>query len=317
MSIGILQHRIADTPVAVIDVETTGLSPGFDRVVEVSIVRIDPGTAPRTVFDTLINPGRPIAATEVHGITDSDVESAPRFQEIAGDLVAAMKGCVIAAYNVYFDIKFLRSEFLSAGIAHEPPHFCLMYLRPMLGLGPRCRLSLACESHGVDYASTHVAGSDALAAASLFRVYLQEMGRSKVTTFGELAQLKNYKFSQSFECSPFPEPAAFKLTCREKVISRMGFNIPVDPVRQAMAAYWDGLRTVLADLEITDEELESMREERRRGGLKVEQLRVLHARAFTSVLSQFMSDQWLDDREVRKLKRLYQCLSRLGWAPGE
>src|SRR5262245_14174544 len=60
---------IADTPVAVLDFETTGLRPGPDRVVEVAVVRIDPGQPPRVVLDTLVNPGRPMACTEIHGIS--------------------------------------------------------------------------------------------------------------------------------------------------------------------------------------------------------------------------------------------------------
>ncbi len=100
MAIGISTRRIDATPVAVIDFETTGLTPGLDRVVEVSVVRIEPGEAPRLVFDTLVNPERPMAATHVHGITEADVAGAPRFDEIAGDFLAAMQGCMIAAYNV-------------------------------------------------------------------------------------------------------------------------------------------------------------------------------------------------------------------------
>ena len=68
---GIKDRRIAETPVAIIDFETTGLTAGFDRVIEVSVVRVDPGEQPRLVFDTLVNPHRPVAATEIHGITDA------------------------------------------------------------------------------------------------------------------------------------------------------------------------------------------------------------------------------------------------------
>ena len=77
------------------------------------------------------------------------------------------------------------------------------------------------------------------------------------------------------------------------------------------------MKTVLADLEITDDELAYVLAERQRGGLTAEQVRVLHARAFASVMSQFASDQWLDDREVKKLRRLHSCLAQLGWAPGQ
>lgn len=67
---GIDNRPVADTPVAVIDFETTGLTVGYDRVVEASVVRIDPGGEARLLFDSLINPGRSVAATEIsrHGL---------------------------------------------------------------------------------------------------------------------------------------------------------------------------------------------------------------------------------------------------------
>lgn len=317
MTTGISARRISETPVAIIDFETTGLTPGYDRVVEVSVVRVNPGEKPQLVFDTLVNPSRPMAASEIHGINDNDVAKAPRFQDIAGELLAATQDCVIAAYNVYFDIKFLNFELSNTGVKHAVPHFCLMYLRPMLGLGSRCKLDEACRAHGIDYCNSHVAASDAMAAGRLFGNYLDEIRRRGVSTFAELAQLRNYKFSESFTCLPFSEPSVYGLRRSDALVSRAGFTPPIDPVRQAIAGYWDALKTVLADLTITDEELEYVQAERERGGLKEEQIRVLHARAFASVMSQFASDQWLDDREVKKLQRLRNCLARLGWAPGE
>lgn len=115
-------RRIADTSFAILDFETTGLSPGADRVLEISVVRLDPGQQPRLVFDTLVNPQRPVSPTEIHGITDADVADAPRFQDIAGDLLDAIAGCVVAAYNVYFDMRFLQYELSLHGIRQSPPH---------------------------------------------------------------------------------------------------------------------------------------------------------------------------------------------------
>ncbi|WP_254510513.1 3'-5' exonuclease [Anatilimnocola floriformis] len=316
MNSGIATRRITEMPVAVIDFETTGLTPGFDRVVEVAVVRIDPGKSPRLVFDTLINPCRPMAATEVHGISDADVASAPKFKDIAGELLTATQGCILAAYNVYFDIRFLNYELANAGVMHQPPHFCLMYLRTMLGLGTRCKLEDACRFHSVEFASSHFASQDALAASQLYACYLSEIQRQGVATFADLANLRTYKFNSSFGCSPFPDPTTFGLRRFDKLVSRAGVAAPVDPTRQAIAAYWDALKTVLADLEITEEELEYVAAERARGGLQEEQIRVIHARAFVSVLSQFAADRWIDDRESRKLKRLNACLAKLGWAPG-
>jgi DNA polymerase-3 subunit epsilon len=225
MTRGILSRRIVDTPIAVIDFETTGLSPGIDRVVEVSVVRVEPGQSPRVVFDTLINPNRPMAATEIHHIRDADVKHAPRFADIAGNLLAATEDCVIAAYNVYFDIKFLSFELAAAGVAHQPPHLCLMYLRPMLGLGAACKLTQACRAHRVDYNSSHVASDDALAASRLFETYLGQIRRLGVATFADLAELRSYKFTDSFSRRPFPGPQAFGLRpTTSSVVSRAGWR---------------------------------------------------------------------------------------------
>ena len=133
MARGIVERQIAEAPVAIIDFETTGLTPGADRIVEVAVARVDAQGEVRLVLDTLVNPMRRVSATEIHGLTDADVADAPRFADIAGELVGALSDCVVAAYNVYFDINFLNAELFSVGVNHEPPHFCLMYLRRMLG----------------------------------------------------------------------------------------------------------------------------------------------------------------------------------------
>ncbi len=314
---GIHSLRVAETPVAVIDFETTGLTPGFDRVVEVSVVRIDPGQKPRIVFDTLVNPSRRMGATDIHGITDADVANAPRFEEIAGELLDATRGCVISSFNVYFDIKFLNFELANSGVNHYPPHFCLMYLRTMLGLGPRCSLEKACQARGIDFSASHVAANDAMAAGQLFVDYLPEIANRGVRTYADLANLKSYKFVDSFSCLPFPGPSEFGLERFRKFVSRLTSSPPVDPIRHSISAYWDILKSVLSDLEITDDEQAVALAEQKRGGLNSEQIRLLHVRAFASVMSQFSIDQRIDDREARKLRKLYQCLSKLGWAPGE
>ncbi len=220
---GVRGRAIAETPIAVIDFETTGLSPGGDRVIEVSVVRRDPGEKPRLVFDTLVNPGRRVAATRIHGITDADVAEAPTFGEIAGDLVQALSGCVVSAYNVYFDIRFLAFELEEAGVRHLPPHFCIMYLRPMLGLGARCRLDDACAVHGIalDAARYHSAAADTVASAELLELCLERVAERGVTTFGDLAELRSsYKFLQSFVEEPLPEPGAFDLAPSGLSLSR-------------------------------------------------------------------------------------------------
>ncbi len=168
----VLETPVPDAAMAVIDIETTGLHPGADRIVEISVVRSEPGEGPTVVLDTLLNPTRPVAATEIHGITDADVSDAPTFDEIAGDVAHAISGAVLAGYNVYFDVRFLEDEFRRVKLRHTPPHVCLMYLRPMLGLGKKCCLSDACRAHGIIHEEVHTAAFDAMAGAQLWHVYI-------------------------------------------------------------------------------------------------------------------------------------------------
>ncbi len=319
MASGISSQPIRETPVAVLDFETTGLTAGADRVIEVSVVRVDPGQEPRLVLDTLVNPHRRVSATEIHGITDADVKNAPDFQEIAGELLGVLEGCVVAAYNVYFDIKFLNFEMANAGIEHEPPHFCLMYMRPLLGLGSRCKLQEACHHHGIDFDATHVAAQDAIASGQLLKCYLDELESRQIRTYDELTRLRSYKFLKSFVNDPFPSASAFNMPGCDRLLSRIGHiqETVIDPTHKAIREYWDTLKTVVADLEITDEELRHVAAQRKRLGLAKEQIRVLHARAFASAITQFCDDEWLDNKELVKLRRLHQCLSTLGWAPGQ
>lgn len=89
---GIQDNSILNTPVAIIDFETTGLTPGYDRIVEISVVRINPGELPKLVFDSLINPQRDVSATEIYGIKNANVAGAPTFQEITADLIFVFSG---------------------------------------------------------------------------------------------------------------------------------------------------------------------------------------------------------------------------------
>jgi len=205
--IGAEALRILETPLTVIDFETTGLDVGYDRVVEVCVARIDPGQPPRIIMDTLINPERRVDATFVHGITDSDVQNAPRFRDVARDFINALSGSVVTAYNVSFDLKFLRDELGRCGVADVPPHLCLMYLKPLLGLGQKRGLREACRELGVRHTGEHYAGVDVLASAQLLVQYLDAIRTQEIGTFHELSRMKKYKFFESLKQSPYERVA--------------------------------------------------------------------------------------------------------------
>ncbi len=195
---GVLHHVIKDTPITVLDFETTGLNPGYDRVVEVSVVRIDPGSAPRLVFDTLVNPDRRMAATEIHGITAQHVADAPRFEEVASELLHALSDSVVAAHNVYFDLRFLQFELGRLGLFRDVPHVCTMHARPLLGL-KSCSLNAACLADRIDFTPTHSSRSDSMAAALLWMRYRDAFLDRRILTFSDLTRMgRRYKFFSSF-----------------------------------------------------------------------------------------------------------------------
>lgn len=317
---GIANNKINETPIAVVDLETTGLRPGFDRVVEISVFKKEPGKSSYLAFDTLVNPKRPVSATEIHGITDEDVKNAPTFDDIAGDFVDALSGCVIAAYNVYFDIKFLERELKQTGVSYLPPYFCLMYMRPLLNLGHRCNLETACHKHGINFdcRTAHIAASDAEVSAKLMEYYLDVMSDRKISTFGQLSHLKSYKFLDSFRYAPLPKAKSFNLKKSKKFLSRAKCRpVGVALGRQVISECWDSLRSVLADLDIPEREFKGTLDIRRENRLPKKKMHAFHTKAFASVISRFISDKTLDYNKVLKLKRLSQCLSKLGWVLGE
>ncbi len=105
-------------PIAVIDLETTGINIGSDRIVEIAIIKILPdGT--RQVKRKLINPQMPIpkGASDVHGITNEMVKDAPTFKQAANEIKQFIDNCDLAGYNSNrFDVPMLVEEFLRIGM---------------------------------------------------------------------------------------------------------------------------------------------------------------------------------------------------------
>jgi len=108
-------------PLAIFDLETTGVNVALDRIVEISIVRIQvDGT--EDIKTELINPTIPIPAetTKIHGISDEDVKDKPTFAEMAPELSKFLQNCDLSGYNVIrFDLPLLVEEFLRVDIDFE------------------------------------------------------------------------------------------------------------------------------------------------------------------------------------------------------
>lgn len=315
---GIHQLAINDHPIAIIDFETTGLSAGYDRVIEISVLRVEPNGRSSLVLDSLVNPCRAVDATEIHGITDEDVRDAPIFAELVDPLSKALDGCIVCAYNVYFDMRFLEFELANARVRGVPPHFCLMYMRPMLGLGKRCSLEKACAEHGIGHASAHIASEDVVSSGKLLSMYLEVIKKRDIRTYGDLCRLAKYKFLDSFGQSPFEARGENSGSESVRLKSRRTQQPEAaPPKRNSMTRYWDELCIAVADLGLDDEEIFALVALRKELGISADEIRFLHAHLFNTAVTRFIQDRSLTDDEASKLRRLKICLRQLGWAPGD
>ncbi len=319
---GVWQRTIEDTPLAVIDMETTGLIPGRDRIVEISVVRIEPDGKRLLAFDSLLNPSRKVSAIDVHGITEKDIRAAPTFEAAAAEIIDCISDSVLAAYHASFDVRFLVSELDRVGVSEQVlPHLCLMLMRPLLGLGGRCRLDEACEDHGIDFEAAHIASSDARAASGLLGLYLNIFRERDIRTFSDLAGLGSYKFLKSLSSSTLPGAAGLGITkdTTYRLVARSNRDVQQlrDQARADLRSYWNELMLFVEDFVVTEEELDRMWELKSRLSLTEEQIRALHTRAFLGAAVSFTCDDWLDDREAWKLRQLHEYLATLGWAPGQ
>lgn len=105
-------------PIVFFDLETTGLDIVNDRIVEISLLKVNPDGSTDSKTKR-INPGIPIPpeASAVHGIYDKDVHDCPTFKEVAEEVWAVINGCDLGGYNSNrFDIPLLSEEFTRAGL---------------------------------------------------------------------------------------------------------------------------------------------------------------------------------------------------------
>lgn len=165
---------------AVIDIETTGLSPAHHhRILEIAVVLVDDDGNLVYEWETLLNPQRDVGATEIHGLTAADVYAAPTFDQVAAELESLLRGRVPVAHNLSFDAPFVAAEYERLGYAvplDRTSGLCTMRLASRyLPSGPRT-LEACCDCIGCRIESAHAALDDARATARLLSHYIQQDG---------------------------------------------------------------------------------------------------------------------------------------------
>ncbi len=168
-----------------LDLETTGLDPAKDSIIEIGAVRVE-GERPGESFHTFVNPGRPIPpfVRRLTGITESDVRTAPPIEAVAADLAAFLEGSILVGHNLLgFDAAFLRA----AGVWQEGEvHDTSALARILVPDAQEYGLAALCQRFGIPVAAHHRALEDAWAS---WRLLVELRRRAETLPEGVLRQI--------------------------------------------------------------------------------------------------------------------------------
>ncbi len=164
----------------VLDTETTGLNPQEGhRIIEIGCVELVNRRLTQNRFHVYINPDRTIdqGAIEVHGITNEFLEDKPRFEDIAEDFIAFIRGAELIIHNAPFDVGFINHEFSrlnnqTGNVADYSEVFDTLTFARKKHPGQRNSLDALCKRYGIDnsHRDLHGALLDAEILADVFLV---------------------------------------------------------------------------------------------------------------------------------------------------
>ena len=148
---------------SVVDIETTGNGYKGQKITEISIFLFD-GQKVIDEFTSLVNPEQriPYFISNLTGITEAMVSTAPKFYEIAKKVVEITKDAIFVAHNVTFDYNVIRDEFKSLGFDFKRKKLCTLRLsRKIISGLSSYSLGNVCTAEGIEVAERHRAKGDA------------------------------------------------------------------------------------------------------------------------------------------------------------
>jgi ATP-dependent DNA helicase DinG len=170
-----------------LDLETTGLNPETDAIIEIGAVRFS-GRRIEEEFSTLVNPARhiPTAITQLTGINDEMVRNAPSVAKVLPSLVDFIGNDVILGHNIGFDLSFLRRHKILLENESMDTYDMAAVLLPA---SSRYSLGALAISQGVLYAESHRALEDARTTAKLYAVLYEKCLQLPIDLVAEFVRL--------------------------------------------------------------------------------------------------------------------------------
>lgn len=163
-------------PLAFFDLETTGTNITQDRIVEISILKVNVANEV-TIKTTKINPTIPIPmeSSLIHGIYDEDVANMPTFKSIANSLAQFLEGCDLGGFNlIKFDVPVLVEEFLRVGIEFDVNNRKIVDVQRIFHLLEPRTLSAAYKFYcNKELQDAHSAEADTIATYEVFKAQLE------------------------------------------------------------------------------------------------------------------------------------------------
>lgn len=161
---------------AIVDIETTGNSYKYGQITEIAVFQHN-GIEVTDSFHTLIKPDMdiPYFITRLTGITNDMVANAPKFYEVAKEIVQFTAGRTFVAHNVHFDYRFLREEYNRLGYNFFRKTLCtVQWSRKLLPGHASYSLGNLCSDLNIEINGRHRADGDALATVKLFEILLKK-----------------------------------------------------------------------------------------------------------------------------------------------
>lgn len=277
----------------VVDVETTGLFDS-DRVVEVAAVTLDVRGEVVDEWETLVNPGRHVGATAIHGLTASMVSMAPSFEEVAAALAVRLQGAALVAHNLAFDSRMLCNEYSRLGAAfHAGCGVCTLRL-----VGRR--LADACSDLGIQPPQYHRALADARAAAQLFsalRPRIERLEPARVDGLRVAASARTLRREHV-------QGGAGDLPPLARTVPRLHHWGETG----AILAYLDMLDWALADLRLDPDERSALQTLAGELGLTEQEVARAHDRYLQEMIAAAARDCRVTDEELRILTCVAETL---------
>jgi ATP-dependent DNA helicase DinG len=175
------------TSIVAIDLETTGLNPEGDAIIEIGAVRFNERRV-ENEWQTLINPGRriPPLITQLTGITDAMVRGAPGIHEVLDDLEHFVGDLPVLGHNIQFDLSFLHKKRVL--LANDPldTYEMAAVLMPTAG---RYRLGALAQSLGILLPATHRALDDARVTRAVYEKLYEEAMNLPLDLLAEIVHL--------------------------------------------------------------------------------------------------------------------------------